>query len=282
MEMTLLQQAIAEDRVQPCDLLIAKRIQPQGGWLGLFIARSFRKGFLSVSCSQEGIHPDVSTIFADDAGNLLPQVSSTTIAKAIQDEVTTKSYSNLFSDPPNFGLPFAQALREQVLLEIGRLTSAAPFLPIPPCTELLEHLTDQQCAAIRTVSTHAVSIITGGPGTGKTFTAGVWLRHAASCFPRLRVALCAPTGRAVQALQASILRACGTPNFLLDAKTIHSFIHASNRVLPYHIVIVDECSMIDAGLFLNLLRRLHSGVRLIMLGDPDQLPLSILANPLSN
>ncbi len=266
-----LEQFLLENRVQPCDLLFAKKIQPNGGWLGLFIVRAFRKGNLSVSCSQETIDPPIETIFTDDGGQIVPPAIAEHIAHHIREEIAARSYQSLFEAPPNFSLPYAKALHDQVWAEVSRLASAPPFLHIHS-QELPNNLTDHQKAAIEAASTHSVSIITGGPGTGKTFTAGMWLQQAARSIQNLRVALCAPTGRAVQALQASIVRACGTPQFSLDAKTIHSFIHASQAVLPYHIVIVDECSMIDSALFLALVRRLHTGVKLIMLGDPHQLP----------
>lgn len=132
-------------------------------------------------------------------------------------------------------------------------------------------LADEQKEAIRMVATHVLSVITGGPGCGKTTvvkTLAEMLRKAG-----LHVGLAAPTGRAAQRLS----EVCG-----IEASTIHrllkfdplsrTFIHDKDDPLPYTALIVDEASMIDIPLASSLLRAVAPGTRLVIVGDADQLP----------
>ena len=116
-----------------------------------------------------------------------------------------------------------------------------------------------------------VLVVTGGPGTGKT-TLVRGVLHALAR-RRQRVLLCAPTGRAAKRLS----EATGQP-----AKTIHRLLEwspADNRFqrdaehpLDADLVIVDEVSMLDIGLFRDLVAAIPSGSRLLLVGDSDQLP----------
>jgi len=147
---------------------------------------------------------------------------------------------------------------------------------------LEKKLLQSQAQAIFHALQKPIATISGGPGTGKTYTAGMLLKTLFSCSVSQtpsRIALCAPTAKATQQLQKSIEAFCGTSDFI-DAKTIHSLVELKpfgyrrgvERMLAYDLVLVDESSMIDAFLFEKLIRRLPAGTRLILLGDPDQLP----------
>lgn len=136
-----------------------------------------------------------------------------------------------------------------------------------------------------------VSLITGGPGTGKTFTAG----HLVKAFlkrlsseqrKQFRVILAAPTGKAVTHLEkqiASVLTQLGLleeeTRQILRSGTLHALLQlredGSQRtgvVLFADLIIVDECSMIDAKMSALLLSAIPSGTRLVLIGDKDQLP----------
>ena len=130
-----------------------------------------------------------------------------------------------------------------------------------------------QYSAIRSATVNGVTVITGGPGTGKTTI----VKCIAEIFSAngLRVEMCAPTGRAAKRLQASTGYDAKTIHRLLglefrDGKT--SFKFNQNNPLPCDVVIVDEVSMTDVYIMFNLLRALDDGTRLIMVGDKDQLP----------
>jgi exodeoxyribonuclease V alpha subunit len=132
------------------------------------------------------------------------------------------------------------------------------------------------------------SIITGGPGTGKTTTLAKILRILFAIEPGTRLALAAPTGKAAKRMQESLLS--GMKSFPKDVQekieklvptTIHSllgykresvdFKHGRDNPLPYDLVVVDEASMIDLPMFAKLLEATGEGCRLILLGDKDQL-----------
>lgn len=132
------------------------------------------------------------------------------------------------------------------------------------------------------------TIITGGPGTGKTTTVAKILSILYTTHPELKVALAAPTGKAA-ARMAESLRQTKLPlapalleKFqALHPSTIHrllkpiagtaAFRHNRQQPLGYDVVIVDECSMIDVALFAKLLDAIAPGTRLLLLGDKDQL-----------
>lgn len=143
----------------------------------------------------------------------------------------------------------------------------------------------QRRAAVAAV-THRLTIIVGGPGTGKTTTVAriLALLAAQPNAPR-RVRLAAPTGKAAARLNAAIhdAHAAIGGRFALpqDAQTIHRllgakpqstfFRHDATRQLDADCVIVDECSMLDLALAAKLVAAVPADARLILLGDPDQL-----------
>lgn len=135
-------------------------------------------------------------------------------------------------------------------------------------------LSREQLAALRALRQHHISILTGGPGTGKTET----LRTLVSILrerPALRFSLAAPTGRAAKRMEESTAA---------DASTIHrllGFGYEKGRWRPrYHedhplesdLIVIDESSMMDIQLFSMLLKAIKPGAHLLMLGDVDQLP----------
>lgn len=147
---------------------------------------------------------------------------------------------------------------------------------------------DWPLAAAITGILHNFTIITGGPGTGKTTTVAKILSVLYTINPALKVALAAPTGKAA-ARMAESLRQTTLPlepaileKFQsLNPSTIHRllkpvtgtpyFRHNRLQPLDADVVIVDECSMIDVALFAKLLDAIAPATRLIMLGDKDQL-----------
>lgn len=125
-------------------------------------------------------------------------------------------------------------------------------------------LTEEQLNAIHTGCQNCFTIITGGPGTGKTYTAGHLLNQLQKA--GLEIVIAAPTGKAAARLQQSLP---------LKAKTLHSLleVHKEEEVrLSADVVLVDECSMIDIKMMVRLFSALKKGARLILLGDPYQLP----------
>ncbi|WP_186139026.1 AAA family ATPase [Burkholderia gladioli] len=131
-----------------------------------------------------------------------------------------------------------------------------------------------------------VTIVSGGPGTGKTTTVVGVIACLVEMQPTLRIALAAPTGKAAQRMQEALhARASGLPPELAarlpqTSYTLHRllgwlpggrFRHHRDNPLPYELVVVDEASMIDVALAAHLLDALAPGARLVLLGDKDQL-----------
>jgi exodeoxyribonuclease V alpha subunit len=145
---------------------------------------------------------------------------------------------------------------------------------------------DWQLAAAITGVLHNFTIITGGPGTGKTTTVAKILAILFATDPGLKVALVAPTGKAAarmaESLRNTAMDDAAKEKFgQLQPATIHRllkpvsgtpyFRHNNSNPLNYDVVIADESSMIDVALFAKLLDAIHPGTRLILLGDKDQL-----------
>src|SRR5690606_2726226 len=117
------------------------------------------------------------------------------------------------------------------------------------------------------------TIITGGPGTGKTTTVSKVLELLKHLNPDIRVGLAAPTGKAAMRLAESLKGEQPTTIHRM-LKSIHGtphFKHNRNNPLNFDLVIIDEASMIDVALFAKLLDAIGTGTRLILLGDKDQL-----------
>jgi exodeoxyribonuclease V alpha subunit len=135
-------------------------------------------------------------------------------------------------------------------------------------------LTEKQRSAVQMAYLSKVSILTGGPGTGKSTSIRALLMVLRK--RKIEVALAAPTGRAAKRLT----EATGAVGF--QAKTLHRLLEYvphdntyqrnEENPLPFQFVIVDEVSMVDILLFYHLLKALPADSHLLLVGDADQLP----------
>ncbi len=133
----------------------------------------------------------------------------------------------------------------------------------------------KQLEAIRAAAEHRILIVTGGPGTGKTTTMAGILQ----LFDKMKLTtqLAAPTGRAAKRLSECTGRDASTIHRLLEAQYdpesgAMCFFHDEDTPLRIDAMVVDETSMVDVLLMQSLLRALPRRCRLILVGDPDQLP----------
>jgi len=131
-------------------------------------------------------------------------------------------------------------------------------------------LSREQREAVFEACVNKVFIITGGPGTGKTTITRAIV--AALTQLKLKVRLAAPTGRAAKRLSEATGEPAQTLHRLLLYSPEHGFYHCEDQKLQAEVLLVDEVSMLDAGLFLALLRALPVTCRLILVGDVNQLP----------
>jgi exodeoxyribonuclease V alpha subunit len=149
---------------------------------------------------------------------------------------------------------------------------------------------DRQRLAAAVAALSPVSVIAGGPGTGKTTTVAALLTLLADQpGPTPRIALAAPTGKAAARLTEAVAQARAGLDPAdrallgeLTAQTLHRllgwrpgargrFRHNARNHLPYDVVVVDEMSMVSLTLMARLLEAVRPGARLVLVGDPDQL-----------
>lgn len=129
---------------------------------------------------------------------------------------------------------------------------------------------DVQIAAIRQAVESKVMILTGGPGTGKTTTTQGII--AALKTAGMRILLAAPTGRAAKRMSEATGMEAKTIHRLLEYNPKDGYKCNEENPLEADALIVDECSMIDILLMNHLMKAIPSGMRLVMVGDIDQLP----------
>lgn len=167
-----------------------------------------------------------------------------------------------------------------------RRLAALPPGPAPP----VAGGDPAQDAAVALVASRRLAVITGGPGTGKTTTVLRALAALLDGDPGVRIAVCAPTGKAAARLRAAMER--GIPalprhgaelaRVAAAATTLHRllgwngrtqrFRHRPEHRLPLDAVVVDEASMLDIHLAAALCQALDDGARLVLVGDDGQLP----------
>jgi exodeoxyribonuclease V alpha subunit len=142
-------------------------------------------------------------------------------------------------------------------------------------------LAAKQILAAEQALREKVSILTGGPGTGKTST----LRTIITALETAGITfcLCAPTGRAAKRVTETTGRPASTIHRLLEFQPgLNIFAYDRVRPLPYDFIVVDEVSMLDSLLFYHLLKAVPGESHLVLVGDADQLPAVGPGNVLSD
>lgn len=127
-------------------------------------------------------------------------------------------------------------------------------------------LNERQAEAVRKGLGCSVFCLSGGPGTGKSHTVVELVKRFGG-----KVVVAAPTGKAVSGLKGRLDVECGTLHRLLGIRGMMDILYGKT-VLDADMVVVDECSMIDVGMWGALLRAVCTGTRLVLVGDHDQLP----------
>lgn len=163
----------------------------------------------------------------------------------------------------------------------GAIAQLAPEPPVYPKIDLgkalewAEKKTGKQLGAsqrnaVEILLQHRLGILTGGPGVGKTTLLNTILAILGA--KKLKVLLCAPTGRAARRLSESTGLPAQTIHRLLEVQPNRGFTRDASRPLEGDLLVVDECSMVDVPLMNSLLRALPAGASVLLVGDADQLP----------
>lgn len=162
----------------------------------------------------------------------------------------------------------------------ARLVERSPLDHYKPILEQVKKdlglkLSQKQEVAVNEAFLRNLSVITGSPGTGKTTVLKMILEVYARLHPEHKVLLLAPTGRASRRMAES--------TGFKGAKTMHNALALTNEEdeerregqrqnLDAQLIIVDECSMVDIWLARQFFTRLKEGAKIVLVGDPDQLP----------
>lgn len=218
------------------------------------------------------------TLISEDSGSLIPTTPLCRYGHMIYlqrhwsfESQILKNIKKLTSTPPKLALNIEKIAGSLTLLTANR------------------SLLEDQSQAILKACQSTISLITGGPGTGKTYTVAYLIRlFWENLNPEERlhceIALAAPTGKAASHLQKNVTRmVAGLGDFpTLTAKTLHGLLgirsinvdetDENTLILSADLIIVDESSMIDVRLMNRLLGSIKEGARLILVGDQYQLP----------
>ena len=140
----------------------------------------------------------------------------------------------------------------------------------PPADDSDTELTDEQWSAVRSAFGARVSVLTGGPGVGKTACTRAIVEQADAA--GLRIVLCAPTGRAARRLEEATGHPARTIHRLLEWMPGREPTFKPGHPLPADLAIVDESSMLNLRLIEVLLGGLAESTHVVFVGDADQLP----------
>jgi exodeoxyribonuclease V alpha subunit len=180
---------------------------------------------------------------------------------------------------------------KQVCDDLLALRLSKPLGEVPVSERLFPAGFEEQRAAAEIALAQAVTVLTGGPGTGKTTTVARLLALLAEQAgdPQPRIALAAPTGKAAARLQEAVQQEVAKLDAAdqarlgeLQAMTLHRllgskpdsasrFRHNRGNRLPHDVIVVDETSMVSLTMMARLLEAVRPGARLVLVGDADQL-----------
>ena len=193
---------------------------------------------------------------------LIPLDNKRATSQAISESQGIYGMPVIYLTPLYFG---EQGVAERIKALVGTTSKAINHVLFPA-----ENLSAEQQAAIQMALTHPVSILTGGPGTGKT-----------TCLKELittleaqhkKVALASPTGRAAKRLSEATGHPASTIHRLLEYSPMDGFKHNDENPLDLDFLVVDEASMLDLLLMNHLLKAVRLGTHVLFVGDVDQLP----------
>jgi len=209
------------------------------------------------------------------AAKELLQADEEPIRKAVADMIEAKDLiadNDVLYLPPFFHAENGSAKRLTTLLSESLFSDMAAEEAVPYGNQPDNGIVydEVQQAAIRQALESKVMVLTGGPGTGKTTTTQGII--AAFKSRGMQILLAAPTGRAAKRMTEATGMEAKTIHRLLEYNPMDGYKRNDENPLEGDVLIVDECSMIDIMLFYNLMKAIPESMRLILVGDIDQLP----------
>lgn len=263
-----------------------------------YLSAAARMGHLCVHVDKHEIYPDPIHCFNDDASLSKEELLAGLVqgSEALPKEMINQSetdqpapiyrrgnifyFQRLWDIEQRFITAFQHYLDQPLQLKINTDFIEKRTQDLA-CSKIL---LNEQAMAIRKACSQNFTIILGGPGTGKTYTAGyllkmIWEGLSEEERKNFRISLAAPTGKAASNLEMSIRKALQDTPCSFSVQTLHSLLSIrsskfkkESTILAADLLIVDESSMIDAQLMYRLMKSLKPGTRLILLGDRHQLP----------
>lgn len=274
------------DDFAPADIQVAQRLTALGGETSEDVAlavrlvvRALRGG--SVCVDLRAAAPEVGL----QADQWLAAVAASPLAQ-------TPPVLRLFGDLLYLDRYWLE--EQQVCTDVLALVGTVPPGRAPDVLRLFDDDYAEQRAAANMALSQGLTVLTGGPGTGKTTTVARLLallaeQAALEGKPSPRIALAAPTGKAAARLQEAVQAAVDELDAAdrsrltgLQATTLHRLLgsrpdtssrfrhHRGNR-LPHDVIVVDETSMVSLTMMARLLEAVRPDTRLLLVGDPDQL-----------
>lgn len=268
-----------------------------------------KEGHLCVHISEEKLNPSVHQLWQNEEGHSLSSDESQLLvqlilkgAQQVPSGILTilKKHSESIPHTPICQEGNDFYLQRYWIFETIFLKSLKNHIKTPPSLSLdiksIEQaiqklcqgkiLLEEQAQAVKQGCMNSLTLVTGGPGTGKTYTAGqlikvFWQSLSEEQRKSCQISLAAPTGKAAANLQRSLSCVVATLSDFpsLQAKTLHSLLgikqglsYQEKQRLTADLIVVDESSMIDVRMIACLFESIKPGARLILLGDKHQLP----------
>lgn len=209
-----------------------------------------------------------------------PQIDDEELANALSELVASRSVTLDEADgrDARVYLPQLAWCERELARNLRRLLEARAARPLASEVqigaaerELSIELHPRQREAVAGLLSTPVGLLTGGPGVGKTTILRLCVHLARKA--RLRVALASPTGRAAKRLAEATGQEAQTIHRLLGFEPANGgFLHDAQNPIEADLVVVDEISMLDVTLAHHLAKAIQAPTRLVLVGDPDQLP----------
>ena len=257
----------AVDAPLRCRNAVTATLRKEAGDGGVFISRDELRGKIAPLLWDAGPNTTASncTISEDNISKALDWLEES--GEIHVDQISGKEY---IYPLPLYDAEVCVTDRLKLLCQTGKRVSYPPHQLDPFLAEYSasrgQRLTPAQCEAVKQMLTAPVSVITGGPGTGKTSIIEAAIAALQKLCPHAVVQCCAPTGKAATRMPAeasTIDRLYGNEKW----KRVNQSVGRDPDI-----VFVDEVSMVSITLFAELLEIIPAGARLVLIGDQDQLP----------